>query len=118
MAITAESITASFLHSVIPRLPGNPTYKFIYEVNRILRENAGSVQSTLGGDRHGHIRLTIQPADYTWETGHAFIPPTNPPLNPVLPKGFLTDEQCRKIIQHHDLDREQWQMYLAIDSTW
>eukprot|EP00957_Ditylum_brightwellii_P150241 11441381-Ditylum_brightwellii.AAC.1 len=84
MAITAKTITASFPHPVILRLPGDPTYEHIYEVNKILSKNAGSVQSTLGGGRHGLLGLTIRPADYTQETGHAFIPPVNPTLNPVF----------------------------------
>eukprot|EP00957_Ditylum_brightwellii_P087895 6693684-Ditylum_brightwellii.AAC.1 len=107
MAITAEIITASFPHPVIPRLPGDPTYERIYEVKKILSKNAGCVQSTLGGGRHGLLGLTIRPADYTRETGHAFVPPINPPLNPVFPGGFLTDQQCCEIIRQHDLDREQ-----------
>eukprot|EP00957_Ditylum_brightwellii_P143100 10903956-Ditylum_brightwellii.AAC.1 len=117
MAITAELITANFLHPVIGRLLGYPTYKCIYEVNKILSENAGSVQSTLGGRAHNLLGLTIRQADYTWETGHTFIPPNNPPLNPVFPPGFLTDQQHHKIIQHHDLDKELWQIYSVMDNA-
>eukprot|EP00957_Ditylum_brightwellii_P088506 6741158-Ditylum_brightwellii.AAC.1 len=79
MVITAELVIASFLHPVIPRLPGNPTYERIYEVNKILNENAGSVHSTLCGSGHGLLGLTIRSADYIPEMGHAFIPSINPP---------------------------------------
>eukprot|EP00957_Ditylum_brightwellii_P010021 756374-Ditylum_brightwellii.AAC.1 len=49
--------------------------------------------------------------------GHAFIPFINPLLNLVFPAGFLADQQCCKIIQHHNLDREQWQMYSDMDKA-
>eukprot|EP00957_Ditylum_brightwellii_P173801 13231455-Ditylum_brightwellii.AAC.1 len=85
MAITAKTVTASFLHPVSPRLPGDPTYERIYKVNKILNKNTGSVQCILGSGRHSLLGLTIRSADYTLETGHAFIPSLNTPLNPVSP---------------------------------
>eukprot|EP00957_Ditylum_brightwellii_P035315 2678535-Ditylum_brightwellii.AAC.1 len=69
MAITAELITTSFPHSVILRLPGDPTYRCIYKVNKSLSKNAGSVHSTLGDSGHGILGLTIRPTDDTREMG-------------------------------------------------
>eukprot|EP00957_Ditylum_brightwellii_P026303 1989468-Ditylum_brightwellii.AAC.1 len=45
--ITAEAITASFPIPVIPKIPGDPVYKSIYKVTKVLSENASSIQPTL-----------------------------------------------------------------------
>eukprot|EP00957_Ditylum_brightwellii_P148426 11300090-Ditylum_brightwellii.AAC.1 len=59
MIITAKNITSSSLLPAIPRLLGKPTYKHIYELNKILSDNEGSIQSTLGCGGHDLLGLII-----------------------------------------------------------
>eukprot|EP00957_Ditylum_brightwellii_P180826 13776164-Ditylum_brightwellii.AAC.1 len=56
-APSVDHIMKSFPNTIIPRINGEPTYQQLYEVHRMLMENASSVKATFGGGLHGHLGL-------------------------------------------------------------
>ena len=64
-APTVEAIKAGFPHPSVPRKPGEPTYESIHAVHALLKANAASVPSELGGGVHGLLGLTLANTTYT-----------------------------------------------------
>ena len=79
-----ENITDSFPNPTIPKIEGEPRYETIKSVEKLLIENASSVQSTLGGGNHGLLGLILTPEKYQLVTGHTFEAHTNPGALPTL----------------------------------
>lgn len=67
-----------FPHPVLPKITGKPTYEQVKELHRKLNANAVSVETTLGGRKHGYLGITLMPAAYQVLTGNVFVPPQNP----------------------------------------
>ena len=85
VATTVEAIIESFPTSSIPRIEGEPTYKSIKEVEKIIITNASSIESELGGGSHGLLGLVIPEARYNTITGTNFVPHANPGALPTFP---------------------------------
>eukprot|EP00957_Ditylum_brightwellii_P175726 13380238-Ditylum_brightwellii.AAC.1 len=77
-----EEITKSFRHTNLPQVVGLPSYEKIYEVHKLLMENAATINSMVGGGAHDHLGLTLTGQRYLQQTGVNFSPPNN--LGPVL----------------------------------
>ena len=78
---SVDDIRASFPHPDIPVIKGEPTYKSIKSLHDILKGNASSIPSTLGGGGHGLLGLVMNPVLYTAITTHNFVLPANPLFN-------------------------------------
>eukprot|EP00957_Ditylum_brightwellii_P007305 554938-Ditylum_brightwellii.AAC.1 len=78
MAPSVEDISKVFPQTFIPKIPGEPDYKQLYKVHRLLMENAALIDTMIGGGLHGHPGLVITPARYLQLTGRPFAPPQNP----------------------------------------
>ena len=85
VATTVEAIIESFPTSSIPCIEGEPTYKSIKEVEKIIITNASSIESELGGGNHGLLGLVIPAARYNTITGTNFVPHANPGALPTFP---------------------------------
>eukprot|EP00957_Ditylum_brightwellii_P141240 10761021-Ditylum_brightwellii.AAC.1 len=77
-ALSIDELTKVFPHLVLPRLVGQSTYKNLYEIHKLLMENASKIPSTIGGGNHGHLGLIIEAPKYLQLTGVAFTMPPNP----------------------------------------
>ena len=93
MVITAvESIIESFPTSIIPCVEGEPIYKNIKEVEKIIIINVSSIESELGGGKYSLLGLVMSANRWNTITGQAFISHTNPgalstfPTNPTQPQ--------------------------------
>ena len=85
---TVENIIESFPNSSIPIIEGEPTYDKIKQIEKLLIENASSIQTTLGGGNYGYLSLILKPAKYQTVTGHQFQLHPNPGALPVIPHGI------------------------------
>eukprot|EP00957_Ditylum_brightwellii_P001103 87902-Ditylum_brightwellii.AAC.1 len=74
-APTAKEIKQLFPHTLIPKDQSEPTYDKLYEVQKLLMENAASIKTLYRGGNHGHLGLVINPARYTQEAGQHFVIP-------------------------------------------
>ena len=77
MAVTVDSIVESFPYPTIPPVQGRPTHQSIQAFEKLLKENAASVATELGGGMHRHMGLTMEDAVYTAVTGHNWVPPVS-----------------------------------------
>ena len=82
---STESILNAFPYQTIPKIVGTPTYETITESIALLKANAASIQTELGGGRLGFLALTVSPAVYATLSATAFAVPANPgPFPPPL----------------------------------
>ena len=112
-APTVETIKEGFIHQSVPRQPGEPTYETIHAVHAILKANAASVASELGGGAHGLLGLTLPNTTYTPLSGVAFTRPANPGLTPVIP-ARSTGDTVRRIERQH---KETLRAYHEVNRT-
>ena len=116
MALTQESIVASFPHQVIPRQIGQPTYATISEVHTKLKANAASIPSTLGGGMNGLLGLMLGPATYQAFTGRMFAAPQDPGATPNIPAN-TTVANTNRLVHQHAADLKTYQEYTRTDNT-
>jgi len=80
---TAEDIIASFPHSNIPKIQGEPTYETLHTIRTMLQANAASSSTTLGGGQYGHLGAIVSPEEYVTITATAAIPAGTPYVDPA-----------------------------------
>ena len=73
-----KGVLAYFPTPMFLKIDGEPTIKGLIDLHRLISGNAASVASNLGGDRHGHLALTMTATEYRAHTGLVFLPPHNP----------------------------------------
>ena len=112
-APTVETVKEGFPHQSIPRQPGEPTYETIHAIHAILKANAASVASELGGGAHGLLDLTLPNTTYTPLSGVAFTRPANPGITPVIP-ARSTGDTVRRIERQH---KETLRAYHEVNRT-
>jgi hypothetical protein len=78
---TVEYTIASFLHPILPKVQGEPDYHTIHSIRKLLRSNAWSIESHLGGGDLGHLSIIVSIATY------ATVAPAHPWVNPESPGG-------------------------------
>ena len=98
---STESILNAFPYQTIPKIVGTPTYETITESIALLKANAASIQTELGGGRLGFLALTVSPAVYATLSATAFAVPANPgPFPPPL-AGNPTGAQIQAANRNH-----------------
>ena len=73
-----DRVLTDFLTPNITNIFREPTRESLNDINCILRSNAASISSNLGGGHHDHLALTMAAGEYLSQTRHMFIPPHNP----------------------------------------
>lgn len=100
-----------------------PTYTSLQVLQKELNANAASVHSNAGGGIHGHLALTMTPAEYLVIAGEAFLAPVAPPVNPVFAAGaagpVITEanrqhlENIRIFQRYHNVDKALLRQIIA-----
>jgi hypothetical protein len=67
---TFDDFMASFPHSVLPTVQGEPDYQTIHATRKFLQANSRAIDAHLGGGTLGHLGIIISDASY------AMISPT------------------------------------------
>jgi hypothetical protein len=77
---TVEDVISSFTHPVLPSVTGEPAYHTLHAIHKMLRANASSIDTHLGGGgSFGHLGVIISDAAY------AMISPLTTWENPEFP---------------------------------
>jgi hypothetical protein len=76
---TIEDVIASFPHPVLPSLPGEPDYHTLHAIRKMLRANARSIDTHLGGGSFGHLGFI------TSDIAYEGISPLTAWVNPPFP---------------------------------
>ena len=75
------------------------------------------MQTNLGGGNHGHLGLTMTPAEYSTATGgQAFNRPANPGLVPVIPQGS-TQHAILQLQHAHAINLKQYNTCNLVERT-
>jgi hypothetical protein len=89
---TVEDVIANFPHPVLSSLPGEPDYHTLHTIHKMLRENAHSIDTHLGGGAFGHLGVIISDIAYEGISPlTAWVNPTFPGRTPVVIEGGRTE---------------------------
>eukprot|EP00957_Ditylum_brightwellii_P204666 15340340-Ditylum_brightwellii.AAC.1 len=114
---SVDGIMTGFPNTIIPQINGEPTYQQLYEVHRMLMENASSIEATFGCGLHRHLGLVITPAQYLQVTGNNFALPANPRPTPVMPWQFMAAADAETVQQQHRADLIAYTKYNIVDKA-
>jgi hypothetical protein len=73
---TVEDIISSFPHPILHTVQGEPDYHTIHSIRKLLRADARSIETHLGGGALGHLGIIVSIAAY------AIVAPAHPWVNP------------------------------------
>jgi hypothetical protein len=62
--VTVEDVISCFPHPVLPSVTGEPDYHTLHAIRKILRANARSIDTHLGGGAFGNLGIIISDAAY------------------------------------------------------
>jgi hypothetical protein len=121
MVSSAADLKAAFptvLLTPVGTLTTPPTYATIRQAQVELNGNARSVHSNGGDGMLGHLSLTVPAARYNTLSAHnvPFIPPVNPPIDPVHPVG-ATGPQISENNRQHLANQAIFRTYNNVDAA-
>jgi hypothetical protein len=76
---TVEYVIARFPYPILPTVQGEPNYHTIHSISKLLRANARSIETHLGGGSLGHLSIIVLIATYST------IAPAHPWVNLLTP---------------------------------
>ena len=113
---SVDDIRSAFPEPTVQKIIGEPTYETIKDLHDILKSNAASIPSTLGGGNHGHLGLVLQPALYTVVTGNNFTAPNNPGATPTI-TAAATAAQVGAITRQFNANNKTFLEYSRTDQA-
>ena len=119
LTLTASVITASIPTlklTPISTTTNTPTYATLRAAQTQLNANAASIPSHGGDGLHGHVALTLSPADYAILSAIPFLPPTNPAPIIEHPTG-LTAHQITELNRLHTTACSVFRTYNEVDKA-
>jgi hypothetical protein len=114
---SVDKILQSFPLQDVPPLVGEPTFDSINSLHRILKANAASVPSALGGGVLGHLALVIPPTEYATLCPTPFTTPINPGPTPVHAIAGATAAQLAAEDRLHTESLRIWNLYQNTDKA-
>jgi len=117
MVDNSASLTI-YPHTTLTRLHGpghKPTRKQILLVQLELDANSSSVDSVFGN--HGHVFLTLSPAEYADLHGAPFQIPEQPPMDPTPPPGGNANPTAAQLAEALRLRTNAWKAYKLMRAT-
>jgi hypothetical protein len=87
-ASTPDELIAGFQHSSLPNLTGESTFEDLKVIWRLLKTNAMSVSSYVGGGGHGHLGIIMTNEEHSSIAADVFPLPDNPGASPEVLAGM------------------------------
>ena len=113
---SVDKILESFPLQSVPPLVGKPTFDAINSLHRILKANAASFPTALGGGVLGHLTLVIPEAEYATLSDTTFPVPINPGAI-VEPTAGGTAAQLATAERVHTEQLRIWNLYNDTDKA-
>lgn len=104
-----EDFIASFPEQP-PKIMGAPSFESLSHMRDILKANAASVHSLLGGGQNGYLGLVVSDEVYATISPTPFIVPGNPGVQPIIPQG-TTAAITAIIVRNHEEAQRSWREY-------
>jgi hypothetical protein len=108
---TVEDVIASSPHPILPTVQGEPDYHTIHSIRKLLRANARSIESHLGGGALGHLGIIVFIATYE------NIAPAHPWVNSESLGGAPTEIVGGNVAALL-AERHHWKEAVSIFRTW
>jgi hypothetical protein len=108
---TVEDDIASLPHHILPTVQGGPDYHTIHSIRKLLRENARSIKTQLGGGALLHLGIIVSIVAY------AIIAPAHPWVNPESPGWGLAEIDGGTVAQL-SAERHHWEEAVVTFRTW
>ena len=125
MSLSSVPSPADVLES-FPEIPtkisGQPTYQTLRTLRDVLKTNAASVDTVLGGGTYGHLGLILPPSVYDQIVPplhpgtHAWVDPVNPGINPAIPANATPDVAADYRANHQEL-RRVWKLCQHVNAA-
>jgi hypothetical protein len=96
-----------FPNSSLPKVAGEPTFEDLKVIRRLLKTNAMSVSSYVGGGLHGHLGIIMTNEEYFVIAADVFRVPNNPGASDEVVAGMT----AAVIAEMTRLYREATQLY-------
>jgi hypothetical protein len=106
-----EDVIASFPHPILPTAQGEPDYHTIHSIRKLLRANARSIESHLGGGALSHLGIIVSIAT------HTTVAPAHPWVNPES-LGGAPNEIYGGTAAALLAERHRWEEAVSIFRTW
>ena len=114
---TPDEFIASFPNATIPKIDGQPDYESLNNIRRLLKENAASVPSTLGGGIFGHLGLIVSAATYTGIAPDTpYVTPANPGAIPPI-AATATQAQITVAERNHKENLRLWREFQSLHTA-
>ena len=84
-----------------------PNYNDILALQQQLNANAMSVDSESGSGNHGFLALVVDAATHFAITAHVWVPPTKPPMVPLIQPNTSSSE-ITIILEAHKSAKVEW----------
>ena len=75
---TVDYVAAFFSFKTPEKTESRPTFDSLKKLKKMIKANASSVASNLGGGSHSHLDLVIPESEYTKITGTIYKKPEHP----------------------------------------
>ena len=102
MSLSVESIIAKFPIKTLSVITGEPDYEIINTMIKDLYSNAASLQTTLGGGKHGHIGLVMSPVLYATISEVPYIDPEDPGPDPTFAANAAAQTKENRRAEHKE----------------
>jgi hypothetical protein len=113
---SVDKILDSFPIQTVPPIIGEPTFESINNLHRVLKTNAASVPTALGGGVLGHLTLVLPAAEYANLSATAFPAPNNPGAT-IVPVAGATAAQLATAERVHKEQLRIWDLYHDSDKA-
>jgi hypothetical protein len=123
-ASTTDELIAGFPHSSLPKVTGEPTFKDLKVIRRLLHTSAMRVSSYVGGGCHGHLGIIMTNEEYFSIASDIFPVPNNPGALAEVVAGMtaaviaemtrLHREATQVYRTYHNVERQQNCIVLTI----
>jgi hypothetical protein len=115
-ASTPDELIAGFPHSFLPKVTGEPTFKDLKFIRRLLNTNAMSVSSYVGGGRHRHLGIIMMNEEFFAIADDVFPVPDNPGASPEAVVG-MTAAVIAELTRLHCEATQVYRTYHNVDQA-
>jgi hypothetical protein len=118
---TFKDVIASFPHSILPTVQGDPDYQIIHAIRKSLQANSRVIDTHLGGGNLGHLGLIFSDASYAMiapatEAGPTlWVIPTAPGRDPANTDG--TAAQISAALHIWEEDVQTYRTYTSVQQA-
>ena len=78
---------------MIPKIEGDPKYKYMNKIMKLLYTNADTLPTPKGGGDHRHIGIIMKPTIYNPPSVMTCINPPNPVVYSTVPMNATVNHQ-------------------------